>query len=449
MTTHPETAFAFPRTLSVDDMQDSLAARFGIRTVPLPTERATYYDTFDRRLGRKGGALGHRRLDADNHLCWENGTLEIEQPTPSKKPPSFAQDLPQGPVRDVVAPLIKMRRLLPLIELERERQTLELLDDDEKIVVRLRLETSRAREPGSAQPWVDLPSVLRVRPVRGYDPERAALIAMLDAIPDLHPARGGAREVALDALGYSTPADPSELHVELSYNVRADVGLRRVHGALLDIMLANEHGLREAVDTEFLHDFRVAVRRTRALLSEVKHVFPEALVNHYKAEFAWLGGATNTTRDLDVFLLHLEDYEAELEGADLSALRKTLQKHWSRERRKLLAELDSPRFATLCDGWRAFLEDGETGVPVPRKASLPLGEVVSSRIWRVYRKTDQRSGSGRDQTGATPVRAAPDPPGLQEDALPHRLLPDGLRPGRHRGHPEGAAPPAEHPGRLQ
>ena len=52
------------------------------------------------------------------------------------------------------------------------------------------------------------------------------------------------------------------------------VGARQIHLALLGILVANEPGLRANLDTEFLHDFRVAVRRTRSLLGQIRHVFP-------------------------------------------------------------------------------------------------------------------------------------------------------------------------------
>ena len=56
--------------------------------------------------------------------------------------------------------------------------------------------------------------------------------------------------------------------------VRAETAPGEIHLALLGILLANEPGLRANLDTEFLHDFRVAVRRTRALLGQIKQVFP-------------------------------------------------------------------------------------------------------------------------------------------------------------------------------
>ena len=57
---------------------------------------------------------------------------------------------------------------------------------------------------------------------------------------------------------------------------------------LLSAMRANEEGTLRDLDTEFLHDFRVAVRRTRSALSQIKDVLPAEIEERYRAEFGWL-----------------------------------------------------------------------------------------------------------------------------------------------------------------
>ncbi len=397
MTAPRDTAFALENGLSVEDVEDGLAARFGIRAVEQPPEHAVYWDTFDARLGRAGAALGTRIHQGRTHLVWESDRECFEQPVRVRKPLGFVHDMPDGPVREAAAPVVDVRRLLPLVELERERQLLELLDDEEKVVTRIRLEHARAREPGRDAPWIDLPPVLRVVGVRGYDESLEAVLAMLRATPGVTPSGTDVRDVALRALGKDGLRDPSALHVELAPGLRADAGMRRVHLALLDVMTANEDGVRDGTDTEFLHDFRVAIRRTRSLLGQVKDVFPPSMVNHFRAEFADLGSATSDTRDLDVFLLLLDRDDDLLEGADLAPLRASVAKSRAAAHRALVATLDSPRYATLKETWRLFLESGETGTPLPPAAPRPLREVVSSRLLAIYRKIcRQRKRLGRD-----------------------------------------------------
>ena len=77
-------------------------------------------------------------------------------------------------------------------------------------------------------------------------------------------------------------------------------------------MRQNEAGIRADWDTEFLHDFRVAIRRTRSALSQIKGVLPVDAVEHFKDAFRELGRSTNRLRDLDVYLLEEETYRAML-----------------------------------------------------------------------------------------------------------------------------------------
>ena len=72
-------------------------------------------------------------------------------------------------------------------------------------------------------------------------------------------------------------------------------------------MKDNEKGIIDDIDSEFLHDFRVAVRRTRSLLGQIRYVLPKRRVTRFKRDFAWLGEVTGPARDMDVYLLSFND----------------------------------------------------------------------------------------------------------------------------------------------
>ena len=80
----------------------------------------------------------------------------------------------------------------------------------------------------------------------------------------------------------------------------------------LDVMEHNESGVTNNIDSEFLHDFRIAVRRTRSALGQIKGVFDDEVLAKYKKEFAWLGAMTTPARDLDVMLLEFKKYQSML-----------------------------------------------------------------------------------------------------------------------------------------
>jgi transcriptional regulator with XRE-family HTH domain len=73
------------------------------------------------------------------------------------------------------------------------------------------------------------------------------------------------------SLGLTQQGLADVLHVSRVTVARWEIGERSVSGPValllqpgLEILVANEPGIRGNVDSEFLHDYRVAVRRTRS-----------------------------------------------------------------------------------------------------------------------------------------------------------------------------------------
>ncbi len=196
-------------------------------------------------------------------------------------------------------------------------------------------------------------------------------------------------EEAITAVGRAAGDYSSKLDVPLKPELTALEALRQILLTLMDTIERNVDGTRANLDSEYLHDLRVATRRTRSALSQVKRVLPEPVVEEFKRRFAWLGQITGPTRDLDVFLLELPHYRASLPAAmagDLDALEEHLLTAHGREQARLKRKLASPEFKALVEEWRKILETelppGEPGW----FADLPVEQVASQRIWRMYKK---------------------------------------------------------------
>ena len=161
-------------------------------------------------------------------------------------------------------------------------------------------------------------------------------------------------------------------------------------------MRDNEPGLRQNLDSEFLHDFRVAVRRTRSALSQIKGVFPPEVVEHFKTEFSWLGQVTGPTRDLDVYQLKMPAYRASLPEhmrSDLDPLEEFLDRHQRIEHGDLVQLLDSDRYRSLIDDWQDFLDQpAPQGSEQPESATTIL-DLASRRIWRSARRVLKKGGA--------------------------------------------------------
>jgi CHAD domain-containing protein len=133
---------------------------------------------------------------------------------------------------------------------------------------------------------------------------------------------------------------------------------------LLATLDANVSGTLRDIDTEFLHDLRVAVRRTRTALKLGAAALPPTVVAEYRAEFKWLGDVTTPTRDLDVYLLDYPAMAGSLVGAstaDLAPFRDYLVGRRAAERRRLVRTLRSARFTSLTSNWHTTLTSMAAG----------------------------------------------------------------------------------------
>ncbi len=157
---------------------------------------------------------------------------------------------------------------------------------------------------------------------------------------------------------------------------------------LLDTIEANVDGTLKDIDTEFLHDLRVSVRRTRSalkLFGDALSLTPEESA-FFAAEFKWVGDLTTPTRDLDVHLLDFEETARGLAAAkpdDLEPFRAYLEQRRRKEFRALVRGLRSARFTGLISDWRARLTS------IQRDNGKPAGG------------TRARSGQADKAAGAT------------------------------------------------
>ena len=176
--------------------------------------------------------------------------------------------------------------------------------------------------------------------------------------------------------------------MQLEPMMPALVAVQKILQQQFEVIQANEAGTLAAIEKECLHDFRVAVRRTRSLLGQMKKVFPATVWKHFRQEFAWLGKVTGPTRDLDVYLLDFPRYQAALpveQQSDLEPLKSFLQRHQQQKQRLLAKRLDGKRYQKLLVDWQKWLSD-ETPKEQPGDlAAQPILPIASRRIRKMFR----------------------------------------------------------------
>ncbi|WP_078120709.1 CHAD domain-containing protein [Thiosocius teredinicola] len=350
----------------------------------------TFYDSFDWRLHAAGLRLSRISTVQGSLLRLRSSDgVDVVEPVELIGEPAWPAELPEGDLKNRVLRLLDMRVLLPLATIDGEVTEMRLLNDDAKTVVRLQNLQLHSTAPEIKEPRALWPR-LRLLSLKGYEGDFDALAEKLANEFEWPSAPECLFDEAMASVGREAGDYSSKLKLSLRAEQMAIKAVRKILLTLLDTLERNIPGARADLDSEFLHDLRVATRRTRSALSQIKRVLPDAVVAEYKTRFAWVGQITGPVRDLDVFLLELPHYRASLPtvmAGDLDALEEHLRAAHQTEQARLKRKLGSAEMKTLLDDWRNVLEGD---LPLDQAgwfADLPIGQVASQRIWKMYRKT--------------------------------------------------------------
>jgi len=371
---------------------DVLGQAFGVATEPgapgSGARQRTWLDTFDWRLNRAGLVLEYEHARRGGRLLLSTDEVPLaEQPVSGWRSsrPRLAEDLPAGPVRDQIVKLASPRALLPMATAAGTVSVTRLLNADGKTVARLIVDQSVVTRGDHA---VRLPARLAIAEVRGYPGQARRAARLLADAPGVSPAPQSTFLEALHALGRHPNDYSGGVIADITAQMPASVAVATLLLGLLDTLEQNVDGTLRDIDTEFLHDLRVAVRRTRSAIKLLGDVLPGGLAASYAAEFKWLGDLTTPTRDLDVHLLGYDAMAGQLVAAspaDLEPFRVFLTRRRAREVRRLAAGLRSARFRAITDHWRkALVEVRDAGRPARRRGvtAADLAVATTERMFR-------------------------------------------------------------------
>jgi len=356
---------------------------------PAARRRYECADSFDWRLHAARLALVLVRVG--NQRRWEltradGGTLTAPA---AQGLPAHLEALPPGAIADALADLLPPRALLARAVVDTRVRRWRLMDAEGKTVLRLVEEDGTVVPPdGGRDARHALPRRLLLQPLRGYEDVSDQVAFHLESGLGAERVPGCPCTPAYQATGVVPGGYSSKIRVPLMPALTAAEAAYRIFLHLLGTLEANVAGTRADLDSEFLHDLRVAVRRTRSALSQIKRVLPEDRLAKFREGFNWLGQVTGPKRDLDVFLLQFPDYLAEVPvdlRADLEPFRLFLLEESAKERAALARRLASPHFHALVKEWRAFLE-APPDLDAADNAGRPVKAVADARIWRLFRR---------------------------------------------------------------
>jgi CHAD domain-containing protein len=378
-----------PASLDGAALARMLADRLEVEVGRPRTLDRVLLDSFDGRLRAAGLSA---ELSAGRGA---ERTLTLREPgapprTASVAPAArhLAEELPPGPVRDRLAEVLGVRALLPIVRVRSRTRTVAVLNGDAKTVVRLELEQAEVAGDGRARSL--LAPRLRVRPVLGYDGAFERVARELTRGLGLATAPVTLFDEAATLAGARPEGTSSKVGVKLARGTRSDEAAGAVLSRLADIAEENLAGALDDLDTEFLHDLRVSVRRARSVLRELRGVHPPAARARLRVELRWVQELTGPVRDLDVQLLEWSELTAALpaeRAAELAPLHELLSRRRAAALSAMRRGLRSRRFARSLAEWRALASGHGQGPAADRpRAGMPIEAVAGDRIRSVYRR---------------------------------------------------------------
>lgn len=379
--------------------------------------RRTLLDTFDGRLHAAGLRLELREASTPALVLTGGGPASA--PVPVTRAPRFGADLPQGPLRARLAPVLDVRALLPAVSVTARQRVATRRDRLGKIVTTATVYDQVAvDQPGPAAPGAGPGWVVEVDELAGYAKAAQQARALLGSL-GLDARDTDLLALAAESAGVDLRGHSFSPTVMLEHGEPALDAFRRVLANLADEIDANRDGAAGHVDAEFLHDLRVAVRRTRSVLAQSKRVLPAEVRDRFRDGFGWLGAATGPARDLDVYVMEWDSYVAPL-GAEVTRTLAPLVDYLADRRRRehdaLATLLGSARYHDLLAAWRLWLRGPIESDAAGAEASTSVAKVASRRIAVANERLVTRGRGIRPDTPAEELHE------LRKDAKKLRYL---------------------------
>lgn len=343
-------------------------------------------DSFDQAVRKSGAVL----IEADGklHLMQPGGVVKTQT---AKRGGNFVADLGEGPVKDALSFVSSLRSLQVVGKGALQQSSAAAKDDEGKTHARVRFSTLTPEGGGQK---ITLASL---QPLRGYEKGFEALGSRVQSVSD------GAELKAKDLYARLFPDtqdfDPKP-EVAMTGDETAFEAAIDIIRAFLDVARRTEAGVIADHDTEYLHDYRVALRKIRSVISLFKGVFSDHETARLKETFSDLMAPTGRLRDLDVYLLERDTYFELVPPTmhdGLTAMFDMFAKERNSVQRAVAKRLGSADYAKQMEKLQAQFADPKKLKHGP-KADLPAHEYACALIWKRYRKVCKIARSIDDQT---------------------------------------------------
>jgi triphosphatase len=336
-----------------------------------------YLDTFDWSLMKKKLALRYRTSDGGAMYTIKSmGEIEdgiakrMETEAALDGPVDDPGEIPVKQIRDLIHGIIYPRRLLEHIQVRTDRRRYRVASP-EGAKIELAFDASSFSLRGLHKPRCTRKLYeLEAELLNGPEAALGSLSSLLMGTFGYPPSSASKLESGVQRLKVLIPSKKPPEQYTVRLDDRLDLAVRKILAYQMIRFQEQLPGVQRDIDTEFVHQARVATRRMRSALRLFRDAVPESTGACLAGELGWLGGMFGAVRDLDVFLLNLSRFKEQIER--YSAKKKEVFDNWIERHRdapfKALNEaLKSTRYGNFERRLSRFLE-----APIPLRPRAPL-----------------------------------------------------------------------------
>ncbi|PHR85561.1 MAG: metal-binding protein [Colwellia sp.] len=331
-------------------------------------------DCFNQSIRKKGCVL--LRLNNTLMLLLPSGQI-ITQNCPEQL--SFISLLADGVIKNVLSYVSPLRSLMVVSKGRCKQFTASLLDNEQKTQSRVHLYTFTS---STIPTTFTLASLVYLR---GYSGAHKSLLHKLD---DMGFQAMNNPSIIYEKLIADYDIYEAKPNIIIGNNATAYDTANVIIRAYLKVAQINKFGMIVDIDTEFLHDYRVSLRKIRSVVSLFKGVYSEAQRTTLKTLFSDLMAPTGRLRDLDVYLLEREMYFQLLPTSlheGLEYMFKLFEAERNDQHKALIKYFKSPSFKKqMSTVEKLFFDDNlpKTG----SRSAMIASKYATSLIWKCYRK---------------------------------------------------------------
>jgi len=341
-----------------------------------------FYDTFDWRLN-KNSLILIRNKNSVYLYNLKKGQKTLSLQWNIKKFPAFYKDFPESELKNKLSAYLGIRALIPLITIAENKTTYQIKNDDEKTVAQLVFQTVENKKPSSNQC-----RQITLESIRGYPKEFSFIDKFLQKKGLIKSSIVPYFETMVSS-GIQPGSYSSKFKLKLDPETTSAIALRKILIHLIKIIKINEDGIRKDTDIEFLHDFRVAGRRARSAISQIKYALPNDITLKLKNDLTIIGKMTNRLRDLDVYLLKRDEYinilpEKLQKGMEPVFIK--LEKERIIEHKKLKTFLSGKKYKNILSNAEKYIEKDYASNIEAKNSNISILPLARKTIWNRYNR---------------------------------------------------------------